>query len=167
MKIAIMSDTHDNIWRLMDAMPHLQNASAILHCGDLISPFVVVKLMEGVGNIPVHVVWGNNDGDKKVIADKAGKYSNIELHGEFADLEIDGLRIAMNHYPEIGNSLAYSGKYHLVCFGHNHQASLEQVNDTLLVNPGEVMGLYGRSTMVLFDTKTHQVEWIELWNEEA
>ena len=165
MKIGIMSDSHDNIWRLDEAIPHLKQASAILHCGDLISPFMVKRLAGGVGDIPIHMVWGNNDGDKRLVSDLAVKEGHFTVYGEYAEIEIDNLRIAMNHYPEIAHGLAASGKFDLVCFGHNHTASLEQVNKTVLLNPGEVMGMNGRSTLVLFDTVTREVEWVELWRE--
>jgi predicted phosphodiesterase len=72
------------------------------------------------------------------------------------------VRIAINHYPEIAHGLALSGKYDLVCFGHNHTASLEQVNATVLLNPGEIMGLNGRSTLGVFDIQSKRVDFIEL-----
>lgn len=166
MKVGILSDTHDNIWRLRDALPTLQHTGVILHCGDLISPFMVQKLKNGVGEVPVHMVWGNNDGDKKLISDVASQFNGFHLHGELAEIEIEELRIAINHYPEIASGLARSGNYDLVCFGHNHTASLDHIGETVLLNPGETMGLNGRSTMALFDTNTRKVEWVELWTEK-
>jgi putative phosphoesterase len=162
MKIGILSDSHDNIWRLDEALPYLRDCEAVLHCGDLIAPFMVKRLAEGLGSIPVHMVWGNNDGDQRLVSELAAKTGHFKIYGEFAEVEISGLRIAINHYPEIGKALANSGMYDLVCFGHNHTASLEQVNDTMLLNPGEIMGLNGRSTLVLFDVALKKAEFIEL-----
>ena len=75
---------------------------------------------------------------------------------------VDGLRVAVNHYPEIARGLALSGQYALVCFGHNHTASEEKVGECVLLNPGEVMGLMGRRTFAFFDTRTRATEFIEL-----
>ncbi len=40
MKLAILSDTHDNVWALRVALTHLSRAEAVIHCGDLCSPFM-------------------------------------------------------------------------------------------------------------------------------
>lgn len=163
MRIGIISDTHDNIWRLEEALSYLQDTDAILHCGDLISPFIVHRLGKGLGNKPVHVVWGNNDGDKRALTQAAGQYGNITLHGDFADLSLDSVRIAINHYPEIGRSLASCEQYDLVCYGHDHTAFKEQIGKTLLINPGEVMGLNGSATLAIYDTGPRRVETFKFW----
>jgi putative phosphoesterase len=147
MRIGIISDTHDNIWRLEDALIHLEDTEVILHCG----------------NRPVHMVWGNNDGDRRMVSKVADDYSNITIHGDFVELELDGSRIAVNHYPEIGQALVHSGRYDLVCYGHDHTAHQQQVGNSLLINPGEVMGMNGRATLSVYDTETRQAELIEFW----
>ena len=44
MKIAVFSDTHDNIWKLERALGLMKNADVLIHCGDLCSPFVMKRL---------------------------------------------------------------------------------------------------------------------------
>ena len=167
MRIGIISDSHDNVWRLDEAIQHLKTVDLVLHCGDLISPFMVHRLAKGLDSIPVHIVWGNNDGDKLTVARIAQNYPTFTVHGEFAELEIDGFRIAANHYPEIAKGLAHSGKYGLVCYGHDHIAHQEQIGGTILLNPGEVMGMNGRSTLAFFDLKMRRVEFIEFWSDKG
>jgi hypothetical protein len=162
MQIAVMSDTHDNIWRLEEALPHLAQADAVLHCGDLCAPFVVKHIGDATGEIPVHIVWGNNDGDPFTITKVAQGYEAIRLHGALAELELGRVRVAVNHYPEIARGLARSGLYDLVCYGHDHTAHEARVGECLLLNPGEVMGMNGRSTLALVDDGTLEVTWIEL-----
>jgi putative phosphoesterase len=162
MKIAVLSDSHDNIWRLEEAMPHLREADAVIHCGDLCSPFVVRQLGEGLQDIPIHIVWGNNDGDTFLLSKVASAYSNITLHGLYALLEIDELRIAVNHYPVIARGLALTGLYDLVCYGHDHTGREEMIATCLLLNPGELMGMNGHSTFAVVDTRTRTVTWVEL-----
>ena len=106
MRIGIISDSHDNVWRLDEAIQHLKAVDVVLHCGDLISPFMVHRLAKGLSSIPIHMVWGNNDGDKLTVARIAQNFPVFTIHGEFAELEINGLRIAINHYPEIARGLA-------------------------------------------------------------
>jgi putative phosphoesterase len=162
MRIAVMSDSHDNIWKLQNALPHLASADVILHCGDIISPFMLLRLIKGTGGNPVHMIWGNNDGDKRLLSEVAAGAENIRLHGDYALLDLDGITVALNHYPKVARALAESGNYDLVCYGHDHQAHDEWVGDTLLLNPGELMGMNSRSTIAIFDTLTKKVEYIEL-----
>ena len=163
MILAIMSDTHDNLDHLMRALPRLQQADAVLHCGDLCSPFTLKRLAEGAAGKPVHLVWGNNDGDRRMLAAVAAQTGNVTLHGEFADFDIRGFRIAMSHYPEVARAVAAAQQHDLVCYGHNHQACEARVGNTLLLNPGELAGvLTGRATCALLDTETGHITWIEV-----
>jgi predicted phosphodiesterase len=77
-------------------------------------------------------------------------------------VELDERRVAVNHYPQIARGLAYSGNYHLVCYGHDHNAHEERIGECLFLNPGEVMGMKGRRTLAIVETSTMGVEWIDL-----
>src|SRR3989304_1772275 len=44
MKILVMSDSHDNLWKLDAASEHITRADVIVHCGDICSPFMVRRL---------------------------------------------------------------------------------------------------------------------------
>lgn len=163
MKIGIISDTHDNLWRLDEAIELLAGVDAVLHCGDLISPFMVHRLGKGLPGLPVHMVWGNNDGDKRAVSKVAEGYPGFTIYGELAEIEIGGLRIAINHYPEIARGLANSGLYDLVCYGHDHTAHKEMVGSTMLLNPGEVMGLMGSASLAILDSDTREAQEITFW----
>jgi len=156
MKAAILSDIHDNIWKLGTLLAGLE-ADVLLFCGDFCAPFTLAQIAEGFAG-PVHVVFGNNDGDKLLLARVAARFDHVTLHGEFVELELDGRQVAVTHYPEIGRALARGGVYDLVCHGHSHERSVEQIGRTLRVNPGEVMGRFGLSTYALYDTTAGQAE---------
>lgn len=159
MHVAILSDIHDNIWKLAQVLDDIDRAGAgaLIFCGDLCAPFTLKQIGEGFHG-PVHVVQGNNDGDMLLLSRVAHTLNNVTLHGPFAYLELDGRQVAINHYPEIARDQALTGRYDLVCHGHDHEAHIEQVGQALLVNPGEVMGRFGRSTYALYDTRTGSAE---------
>ncbi len=158
MRLAVLSDTHDQIWHLERALPALVEADAVLHCGDLCSPFLLKRLAEGVQGKPVHVVWGNNDGDRLLLSRVAAQVGHVRLHGEFASLTLGGLRIAMTHYPDVARAVALGGGFDVVCYGHDHRQYHGWVGRTLLLNPGELFGgLSGRSTWAWLDTETREV----------
>jgi putative phosphoesterase len=162
MVIAVISDSHDNIWKIEAAATHLQRAQAVLHCGDLCSPFVIKRLVEAIGDHPLHIVWGNNDGDRWSISRAAAAFPNVTLHGMMAQLEMGGVQIAMNHYPEIARDLASSGSYDMVCYGHDHSLYQADIEGCLLLNPGELMGMNGRSTIALVDLPSMAVQILEV-----
>lgn len=160
MKLAIISDIHDNVWALRAALAGLQDTDLLICCGDLCSPFIVGLMAEGFRN-PIHIVEGNNEGDWRRITQLAGKYSHVYLHGEFFKDELEGKRIAVNHYPDIALPLAESGRYDLVCYGHNHLFAIEQQGNTLTLNPGSLLGYdpVNRrdipATFIVYETKSN------------
>lgn len=153
MKIAVLSDTHDNIWNVRKAMERIaaHEAGAIIHCGDIIAPFVFMEFRQGT--IPVHCVFGNNDGDRYLLTKTAEAAAGlITLYGTIGEINIDGYAIAFTHEPQVGEGLAATGKYDLVCFGHTHVFRQEQAGNTVLLNPGDVMGKDGDAGFCIVDT---------------
>jgi putative phosphoesterase len=163
MKLAILSDAHDNIWKLAELLEDVgrSGAEALLFCGDLCAPFTLQQIGEAFAG-PVHVVQGNNDGDVLLLTRIAGGLDNVTWHGLFAYLEFDGRQVALNHYPQIAHDQARSGQYDLVCHGHDHMANVESHGASLLVNPGEVMGRFGKSTYAVYDTSSGSAELREV-----
>ena len=158
MKIAILSDIHDNLPALRQALRQVNAAGAetIICCGDLCSPFVAKELGLGFAG-PIHVVFGNNDGDRWRLGMNATKYPQLQFHGEFIELELGGRTFAVQHFDNIGRALAKGAAFDVVCFGHNHRFEIDHVGDTLVINPGEIYGgLTGASTFVLYDTETRE-----------
>jgi len=159
MKFAVMSDIHDNIWALDEALKRVAGCDALFVLGDMCSPFVVIALGQGFAG-PVHVVWGNNDGDRLLIVRQAANAGNITLHGQFAELNLGGRSIALTHYPHLGKALAAGQQYDLVCNGHNHQREITWRGRTLLVNPGEVMGRFGVHSVAIYDAERNEAELV-------
>jgi uncharacterized protein len=155
MIIAVLSDIHDNIWNLADALERVTAAGAeeMIFCGDFCAPFTLTEIGQGFAGA-VHCVLGNNDGDPRLLLQNALAAGNVTLYGQYTELELGGRRIAVNHYPEIARRLAESGQFDLVCYGHNHRAKVEQVKGTVLANPGEIMGRFGAPTLGLYDCST-------------
>ena len=170
MKIALISDIHDNVWNLQKALvhPHLQSTEALLCCGDLCSPFIIKLLGQGYSK-PIHLVLGNNDGDVAAIIVVAKGFSNINIHGEYYRGNLGGLSIVMNHYPEKAQKLAEIGGYDVVCHGHDHVLEKgKKIGRTLVLNPGSIMGYHGGQlqdttpTFLILDTERLTTEVIEL-----
>ncbi|MEM2810730.1 MAG: metallophosphoesterase family protein, partial [Candidatus Korarchaeum sp.] len=60
-------------------------------------------------------------------------------------------------------SLASSGRFDFVLYGHTHEVHIEEIGDTLVVNPGELCGkLSGRRTAALLYTEAKKAEILDL-----
>lgn len=162
-KIAIISDTHDNFTNLSRALEqiHAAGADMLLHCGDLCAPFMVSRLAQGFAG-PIHIVFGNNDGDGRLIQSIASKHPQVTLHGIYAEISNGNRTLAMIHYPEPARRIAASDAFDLVCYGHDHTQHLSAVGRTWLLNAGELMGLRSKPTWATYDTRAHTVEVMEV-----
>lgn len=160
-KVAIISDSHDNIWNLAKALEAIRasGADVLLHCGDLVAPFIVNHLAEGFPG-EIHIIFGNNDADGRLLQIQASNQKHVHLHAVYNELEVGGRKIAMIHYPEPALRIAQSGQFDLVCYGHNHTKHAERISDCWLVNPGEIMGMNGEPTWGLYDCEGHTFELI-------
>jgi len=154
MKVAVISDTHDHLENVDRAIARINGlgAGALLHCGDLVSPFVVDRLASFDG--PVHVVFGNNEGDRYTIARIAAKFTNVTLHGEVGFVDTGSGEIAFTHRPEFARGLACTGRHAAVFYGHTHRMKVERIGTAWLVNPGELMGLLEPPGFIVFDPAT-------------
>lgn len=163
MIIAVMSDSHDNIWNLRKALKIIrkQDAGLIVHCGDFVAPFMLTELDEA--GIPVHGVFGNNDGDQHLLTKfSLTTLSNITLHGLVGEINIDGFNIGFTHQDVVGAGLASGDNYSMVCFGHSHKYLQQDIGRTIFLNPGEIMGKNGWAEFCLVDTETAEITRIEL-----
>jgi putative phosphoesterase len=153
MKVAVLSDVHDNIWNLERLLPAIQDAGLLIFCGDLCAPFTLDMMAEGFSG-PIHVTFGNNDGDVFLLARVAGKHPNVTLAAPAGEVEAGGQRLAYVHYPQFGEGLAALGRYDAVFVGHSHVGEVRTVGRTLLANPGEVMGRFGKPSYGIYETET-------------
>ena len=160
MLIGILSDIHDNIWALDDALEELSACDALLCLGDLCAPFTMAAIGKGFAG-PVYTAWGNNDGDKVHISRQADNHEHVQIKGDVCFVELGGRRIAMTHYPELAEALAQGGQYDLVCHGHDHERRIVQGEKTVLLNPGEVMGRFGVRSVAVYDTEEGKARLIE------
>ncbi len=166
MKIAILSDVHDNAHNLVLALDQIVsygNIEKIYFLGDFCGAAIANLFCSSP--VPVFAIWGNNDGDKCLITKfAANPETNLEVGFETYDiLEIDGKKIFLTHFPLLAKSMARSGDFDAVFYGHNHTKNKELIGDCLVLNPGEV-GSYktGLGTFAIYDTQTNDAQIIEI-----
>lgn len=171
MRIALISDIHDHVWNLDAVLHHVQDADALLCCGDLCSPFVLSSIASAFKR-PVHVVLGNNDGDLYRIMQIAHRSPHVTVHGELFSQELGGKRIVANHFPNVVE-LFDTAHADVIVYGHDHRFAVERNAGTLTLNPGAVMGYNPierrdvRPTYIVYDTGSHEAKGFALDGREA
>ncbi len=164
MHIGIMSDAHDNIQGVKDALKVFsqKGVKLVLFAGDMIGSGNCYTF-EDCG-MDVKLVFGNNDGDRIGLQRDFARVGG-EYLGDFGEMHADGLNIALMHGTEepLVKAVVASQLYDVVVRGHNHRAEVTRHGKTLLINPGEIWGhLTGRSSVAILDTSSLKVDMIEL-----
>ena len=164
MRLGLISDTHDNIPKIREAIRRLNEheVDLVLHAGDYISPFTAKPYTDLKAKMIG--VYGNNCAEREKLREV---YATVgkEIVGNFAEVEAGGRRIALLHGHDnaLLNSIIAHGGYDAVVHGHDHKAKTEKRGTTLDVNPGEVCGyVTGRSSFAVLDTVGPTAEIIDL-----
>ena len=161
MKIAIVSDSHDNVPNIDKMLAYCQKEkiAVMLHCGDVCAPSVLKYLVENFKG-EIYLVYGNVDGDREKMEEFGGQLNNIHILGDEGSPKIKnlGLKIGLVHYPERAKAMAKEGKYDFVFYGHNHRPWEETIGKSKLVNPGTLGGLFQKATFAVYDTVDDKLE---------
>ncbi|MEX0680344.1 MAG: metallophosphoesterase [Balneolales bacterium] len=157
MKIGIISDTHDHVTHITQALSlfRKQDIRKILHAGDFCSPFTV-PLFKGY---EVDAVFGNNDGDHFRLI-KQFYENGLAIYNEFFETTIDNCSIALYHGTQtaITEALVRCGTYDLVISGHTHEVVNKQIGKTRMLNPGSAHGFNTHATVAEFNTETRETQ---------
>jgi uncharacterized protein len=160
MKIAILSDTHNQIERTRRALDlaRRHGAAMVLHCGDIEEP-PVVELFRGWD---AHFVLGNCDWSPDALAQAIADIG-ATLHDRFGHVEVEGVKIAFTHGHHSGllTDLQQSGAYDYLFHGHTHVAADRLAGSTRVINPG-ALHRAAVKTFVVLDTATGVARSVEV-----
>jgi len=160
MKIGVLSDTHDRLPVLRRAVTLFRRlqVQAVFHAGDFVAPFAAQLLNpEALGGIPLHAVFGNNDGERKGLKTILPNIVDGPL-----TVKLAGKIIVMHHFidwlkPE---PIAVAD---LIITGHTHKIANENRAGKLFLNPGECGGwLTDRCTVAIVDLPTLKADIVEV-----
>jgi putative phosphoesterase len=158
-KIGILSDSHDDLDAIAKAVAlfNAEGVVQVLHAGDIVSPFTFEIFREL--RAPLGGVYGNNDGDQLLLRERSGGALHVQPHFVL----LDGLRAVIVHEPLLVKSLARSGDFEIVIYGHTHVPDIHREGLALVVNPGKAARLNkGRATAALLETETREAWVVDL-----
>ena len=165
MKAIIFSDIHDNYQNLTLMLTQLKELSFehMFFLGDFVNAGIARTI--ALFPAPTYAIWGNNDGDRSAITRVAmSPGSNLSIaEATFDIVEFGGRRIFVTHYPLTVASMAKSGDYDAVWYGHDHRARIDRDGPCLIVNPGEISAhKTGRAHFAVYDSDTNTAELVEV-----
>ncbi len=162
MQVGIVSDTHDNLDVIGEAVDYFEGqADVVVHCGDIVAPFSVTPFD---ADFQFYAVRGNNDGEWAL--GNAVRDFGAYL-GEMGQLSFEGTSFGVYHGTSqpIVSALVDCGNYDYVLHGHTHDRAHEEHDGTVRINPGGVAtDVDGGEppAAVLLDTDTGGTEWHDL-----
>ena len=159
MKIGILSDSHDDMAAIAKAVTlfNAEGVTQVIHAGDIVSPFTF-EVFRGL-QAPLGGVFGNNDGDRLLLRERSAGALRPQPHF----VTLDGLRVVIVHEPPLVSSLARSGDFDCVVYGHTHAPEVHREGTALVVNPGKAAVLNkGRATVAVLETLTREARIIDL-----
>lgn len=163
MKIGVVSDSHDNLKGLKWAFGKMaeMGIDKVLHLGDIISPFVPLRIRDMYGG-DLWAITGNNDGD---LVRLEANFKKVGFHiftEEQAFITLGDRNIVFMHEPRLLDELALSGEFDLVLYGHTHERNVKRVRDALIINPGELYGyISGKVSFAVIDLNSLEVDFHE------
>jgi putative phosphoesterase len=132
MKIAVISDTHDNEFLIRNTIASLKdkNIKTIIHCGDLTS----LNTLDYFKDFDLKLVKGNCDHYEEILQQKLNK----NYLGHIGKIEINNNTIMIYHgnEKELLNKLIKNEHFDLFLTGHTHQRTLRKIDSKIILNPG-------------------------------
>ncbi len=169
MKVAVISDSHDNLKGLKWAFETINalGIQNVIHLGDVISPFVPTRIAE-IYNGNMWFVLGNNDGDHIKLSQNIKKFGWFVSRSSPIFLEIGGKNFVLMHEPFIVEKLAETKNFDFVLYGHLHKVDIRKVGSCVILNPGEIYGyISGKCSFAIIDLESGNVEFHEREVEEV
>lgn len=160
MRLGILSDTHDQLARTLQAVARLEDrgAQALVHCGDLTSPDIV----HACASRPCYFVRGNNDYDERGIRAAIEAVGTASWLGMGGEITLEGRRIAVTHgdTPSIFRRLLAASPDYLL-FGHTHVPMDSGDAVARQINPG-ALHRAREYTVAILDLESGALEFLSL-----
>ncbi|MCX6799701.1 MAG: YfcE family phosphodiesterase [Candidatus Falkowbacteria bacterium] len=156
MSIAIISDIHDNLVNLEKCLNwcRAEKVKDLICCGDITNLETVEFISQHfLGQI--FLVRGNCTifDDRDIL-----ELKNITNLGEAGRFSLEGHWVGLCHQPFEIEKVKALGQCEIIFFGHTHKPSLEDIDGSLIVNPGTLGGVFNEATFTYWDPCENKLE---------
>ncbi len=158
MKIAIISDTHNNIANIQALRLELlrHEISIVIHCGDFTEP----EVLDYLGDFNLFCVYGNGDYPPD-IREHLNWMDQHNKSGEFLEFSLAGKTFFVTHGHKryLLEDAIQSDTYDFVLHGHTHRFRDVKFKKTRVINPGALGGKkVEERSYVILDLETDSLE---------
>lgn len=157
MKIAIISDIHDNLANLNIFFKIIskENIEKIICCGDITNSETLKVLAENFKK-PIIIVFGNAEiYDPKELE----KYNNVIDLGRFGCIQLNKFQVGICHEPDFSKDLfKLNPNLNYIFYGHTHKPWMSIKNKATLINPGTLGGVFQKPTFAIWDDETGKIQ---------
>ena len=156
MKLAVISDIHDNLVNLSKCLKWCEGEKIehLICCGD-ITNHETLKFLSEKFNGRIYLIRGNIE----IYNEKEVKnYKNIDYFGYLGKIELGGRKIGVCHEPYQVDKLLAEDNFNIIFFGHTHKPWISERNSVKLVNVGTLGGVFQKATFATWDTEQDEPE---------
>lgn len=169
MKVAITSDIHNNEVNLKKVLGFCarEKIETIICCGDLAS-LETLDFMNDNFSGNILYTFGNADYDDLRELGEQKKYRSTFLFKDFGEAVIEKKNVAFVHFPDKAKSLARTGKYDFVFYGHTHKpwtakgTANGNGKEYILLNPGTTGGEIYPPTFAVWEIEKNDFKLIRV-----
>lgn len=162
MKIAVMSDLHDNTvaWGILAQRLAKDGVVFLVNCGDTCAPAMLEEMSKTYRG-HIDTIFGNV-ADEELETQVAAQLTNVTHHGHRGIITLEGKKIFFCHKPAMADEMALTGDIDLVCHGHTHLKRWEKKGDTYILNPGTAGGMFQYPSYAMVDLETMRCSFHEI-----
>jgi putative phosphoesterase len=171
MRIAVLSDLHDNLTAWQAALRYLRSEQieTIINCGDTATVETLLEMAKSFPGV-MHTVFGNAANREDELR-AAEEISTLRHYGDVGEVILNGKSVYFSHFPAAATKAAKSGRYDIVCYGHSHMKRWEPLDKqkaqqkqptTWILNPGTLGGVFQYPSFATIDLQTNSCAFIDL-----
>jgi putative phosphoesterase len=152
MKVAIISDTHDNLENLKKFFEFAkkEKMKILIHCGDVCKGDTLKEIEKNFDQIYLSL------GNAEILDSLFKSAKKTKIFEKEGKIEIENLKIGFCHAFKLKDKNLNNFDFYF--FGHTHWPFLKKEGNCYLANPGNLAGLYYKATFAVLDTKTKKLK---------
>ena len=159
MRLAILSDIHDNLVNLDICLRWLrqEKIKKIIFCGDLTNAETLDRFAANFTG-EIFIIRGNIE---LYEATQLSAYPHLRDRGQIGREIIGSLKIAFCHEPKKIETIlkdAAAPEPDFIFYGHTHKPWIEKRGAIIIANPGNLAGSWHQATFAVLDTETKKLE---------
>lgn len=152
MKIAVFSDIHDNLARWREAVKII--AEGNIEIGICLGDVTNLETLEEVSKTFEKLYFALGNGDWQIKNNQGSAPENVEVFEKSGEILLAGKKVGIAHDEKTAKKILEQNDLDIIFYGHSHTPWEKKLGDTVMLNPGEIAGHFGKASFAIFDLTT-------------